>query len=75
MNMQDVTTFINNVGFPIAACAAIAWLSYKQSENHKAETTELTKALNENTQVISNLKQMLSDILSVYGLYKEGDDE
>lgn len=73
MDINTVSTFINSVGFPIAACCVIAWLSYKQSENHKQETEELSKALNENTQVISNLKQMLNDILTIYGLYDGGD--
>lgn len=74
MDVNDIITVINSVGFPIVACGVIAYLLYKQAENHKAEIEQMTKTLNENTNVISQLKQMLTDILSVYGLYK-GDDE
>lgn len=75
MSTNEIVTLINSVGFPIVACGVIAYLAYEQSENHKQEVSDMTKALNENTNIISQLKQMLTDVLSVYGLYdkKEGE--
>lgn len=74
MDTNEIIALINSVGFPIVACGVIAYLMYKQADNHKAEMAQMTNALNENTNVISQLKQMLTDILTVYGLYdKDGE--
>ena len=75
MDTNEIVTLINSVGFPIVACGVIAYLLYKQADNHKTEIEQMTKTLNENTNVISQLKQMLTDILTVYGLYKGDDTE
>lgn len=50
MNIQDITTLITTVGFPIAACIALFWQNIKMSEtiqNNTAAILELTTIIKE----------------------------
>lgn len=51
MDADMIISFINSVGFPIAACVYLAYSNEK-----------LRGALNENTKVIESLKQMILDL-------------
>lgn len=55
MGVQDITTIITNVGFPIAVCLICFWYINKMQEQHKAETDKLAEALNNNTLVMQKL--------------------
>lgn len=46
------TDVFNNVCFPIACCIALFYLHFKQVAN-------LTKAINENTKVLNELKTII----------------
>lgn len=67
--MQDITTIISTVGFPIASAIAIAWYAKYTNDNyrkdikemnelHKAETKEITEQRKEEmkamTEAINN---------------------
>ena len=50
MNIQDITTQITTVGFPIAACIALFWQNIKMSEmiqNNTSAILELTTIIKE----------------------------
>ena len=50
MNIQDITTLITTVGFPIAACIALFWHNLKMSEmisNNTNAILELTTIIKE----------------------------
>lgn len=50
MNIQDITTLITTVGFPIAACIALFWQNMRMSEtiqNNTSAILELTTIIKE----------------------------
>ena len=61
MDAQAFSQLISSVGFPIVACM-IMWKSLQDSmAAHKEEMDGLKESLNQNTLVLSELKQMLKD--------------
>ena len=61
MDSQAFSQLISSVGFPIVACM-IMWKSLQDSTAaHKEEMNGLKESLNQNTLVLSELKQMLKD--------------
>lgn len=69
MEMNDVITAINTVGFPIVCCLILAYLVYKMNVSHKEEMNQLKEALNQNTLVIQKLSDKLDNLF-----YKREDD-
>ena len=53
--MTEILNFIQQVGFPIAACVALFWKMNAQDESHSKEVKEMTTAINNNTVVIQKL--------------------
>lgn len=62
MDMNAVVQLISTVGFPIFACVALGWLLYREQNEHKEEILKLTEALNGNTVIMTELKQLLQDM-------------
>ena len=61
MDAQEFSQLISSVGFPIVACM-IMWKSLQDSTAaHKEEIDGMKESLNQNTLVLSELKQMLKD--------------
>ena len=61
MDTQVFTQLISSVGFPIVACM-IMWKSLQDSTAaHKEEMDGMKESLNQNTLVLSELKQMIKD--------------
>ena len=68
MDSQAFSQLISSVGFPIIACM-IMWKSLQDSTAaHKEEMDGMKESLNQNTLVLSELKQMLKD-------FKEASEE
>lgn len=62
MDAQAFSQLISSVGFPIVACI-IMWKSLQDSTAaHKEEMDGMKESLNQNTLVLSELKQMLKDL-------------
>lgn len=67
--MQDITTIVSTVGFPIASFLISAWfikysydkqlekdrLADERNERHWEEISKLTAAVNNNTEVLRDL--------------------
>lgn len=57
--LQIIAEFIGQYGFPIVCCCVLFWSMEKEREAHKEETRALTKALEDNTVVMTEIKTIL----------------
>lgn len=55
MGAQEITTIIGTLGFPIAACIALFWKLEQEQDLHKTEVMELTAAINDMRNVMTEL--------------------
>lgn len=60
MTINDVTTLISSVGFPICMCGAMFWYMIKENESHKAESNEMRSAINALEVAITKLTDKLT---------------
>lgn len=61
--MDDVNMMmqlIGSLGFPIVACGALFWTLSNEQKAHKEEMAAVTQALNQNTLVMTELKDMIA---------------
>ena len=61
MNVNDITTVISTVGFPIAVCLILFFYIYKKQEKTDDTIAKLTETINNNTAVIQHLIAKLGD--------------
>lgn len=59
MDVSTITQLISSVGFPIVACGVMAYLFYREQENHKQETSQFTSAINELTVALTKLSDTI----------------
>ena len=52
-------SFISSYGFPIVCCVVMFKYLEKEREVHRQELDGMTKALNENTNVLQDLKELI----------------
>lgn len=57
--IQAIVQVVQSVGFPIVCCGALFWYMIKQRDVHKEETDKMTTAINNNTQVLTQIITML----------------
>lgn len=57
--MDEITTLISTLGFPIASCIALFWYMTKESERHKEETDKLKQSIDNNTLIITKLYERM----------------
>lgn len=62
MDVNVITQIISNLGFPIACVVAMFWMLNKERDAHKAETAELSKAIENNTNVMTQVLDKLETI-------------
>lgn len=62
MDVNLITQIISNLGFPIACVVAMFWMLNKERDAHKAETAELSKAIENNTNVMTQVLDKLETI-------------
>lgn len=65
---MDVTTWsqaISSYGFPIVCCVVMFRYLEKEREAHKEEISSVTQALNENTRIINDLKNVIEKLIEV----------
>lgn len=51
----DVANMIGNYGFPVVCCGAMFWYMIKKDTQHKEESENMRKAIENNTLVIQQL--------------------
>lgn len=64
MDVQVIGQLIASLGFPIVAAAAMFWMVNKQEERHKAEMDGMRKTLEDNTNVLVSLKELIQIIVN-----------
>lgn len=64
MDIQVIGQLVASLGFPIVASAALFWFINKQEERHKEEMDGVRKTLEENTSVLSSLKELIQVIIN-----------
>lgn len=55
MTPVDVANMIGNYGFPIVCCGVMFWYMIKKDAQHKEESENMRKAIENNTLVIQQL--------------------
>ncbi len=60
--MNELIQAISTVGFPIVCCLLMGYLLLMEQKNHKEEMLSLKEAINSNTLIMVELKQLLEDI-------------
>lgn len=60
--MGAVQTLIGNLGFPIACVIAMFIMWNKEREDHKAEMSQISKAIENNTLALTQLVDLLHGV-------------
>lgn len=61
MDVEVITNLFSNLAVPVACLVATFWLWNKEREDHKAESRELTQAIQNNTLVVQKLVDKLNE--------------
>lgn len=64
MDIQIIGQLIASLGFPIVACGAMFWMVNKQEERHGEEIGSLRKTIEDNTNVLASLKELIQIIVN-----------
>lgn len=54
-----IVEIVKSVGFPIAMCAALVYMWREEVRSHKEESTSFASALEANTEVLRELKELI----------------
>lgn len=65
MTPDNITQIISTLGFPIVCAAALFWYINKQEERHKSEMDSMRTALNDNTTILAELKELIKTIVGM----------
>lgn len=63
--LNDLSTLISTLGFPIAMCLIMCYYINKINDAHKEETDKFAEALNNNTVVLQKLCDKLDSEVNV----------
>ena len=64
MDAQVIGQLIASLGFPIVACCAMFWMVNKNEERHKDELDGMRKTIEENTTVLSSIKELIQLLIN-----------
>lgn len=59
MDANMIMQAISTLGFPIVVACALFWYINKQNENHKEEILGLRETIQENTNILHELKELI----------------
>ena len=62
-NLDLIMQAIGTIGFPIVMTLIMFFFLNKETENHRAEMTELKDVIAGNNEVLAQLKQLIEDKL------------
>lgn len=66
MDLKTILDAVSVVGFPIVCCGIMFWYLQKEQQAHKEEMAAMTEALNKNTLVLTELKDLFQ-MMTGYG--------
>lgn len=64
MDAQVIGQLIASLGFPIVAAGALFWMVNKNEERHREEIDGMRKTIEDNTNVLSSLKDLIQVIIN-----------
>ena len=64
MDVQVIGQLIASLGFPIVACCAMFWMVNKNEERHKDELDGMRKTIEDNTNVLSSIKELIQLLIN-----------
>lgn len=64
MDVQVIGQLVASLGFPIVACGAMFWMVNKQEERHGEEIGSLRKTIEDNTNILASLKELIQIIVN-----------
>lgn len=64
MDVQVLGQLIASLGFPIVACCAMFWMVNKNQERHKDELDGMRKTIEDNTTVLSSIKELIQLLIN-----------
>lgn len=64
MDIQVIGQLVASLGFPIVACGAMFWMVNKQEERHKEEMNSMRKTIEDNTNVLTGLKELIQIMIN-----------
>lgn len=64
MDAQVIGQLIASLGFPIVACCAMFWMVNKNEERHKDELEGMRKTIQDNTNVLSSIKELIQLLIN-----------
>ena len=67
MDPQIIINAVGTLGFPIVMCAALLYYLNLERESHKEEMNSMKDALDRNTIIMTELKEMLKVITNIGG--------
>ena len=65
MEPDAIIKAVSTLGFPIVMCAALLYYLNQERISHKDEMTSMRDALDRNTTIMTELKEMLSVITGI----------
>lgn len=67
MDMQAIISAVGSLGFPIVMCGVLLYYLNAERESHKEEMNSMKDALDRNTVIMTELKEMLKVITGFTG--------
>ena len=64
MDVQVIGQLVASLGFPIVACGAMFWMVNKQEDRHKEEMDGMRKTIEDNTNVLTSLKDLIQIMIN-----------
>ena len=64
MDVQVLGQLVASLGFPIVACGALFWMVNKNEERHKEEMDGLRKTIEDNTNVLASIKELIQIVIN-----------
>lgn len=64
MDVQVIGQLVASLGFPIVACGAMFWMVNKQEERHKEEMDGMRKTIEDNTNILTSLKDLIQIMIN-----------
>ena len=64
MDVQVIGQLVASLGFPVVAAGALFWFINKQEERHKTEMDGMRKTIEDNTNVLTSLKDLIQIMIN-----------
>lgn len=71
MDAETIIQAVSTLGFPIVMCAALLYYLNLERQSHKEEMDSMKGALDRNTTIMTELKEMLAVITGIKNKQKE----